>query len=70
MKTQTEVEMEDEDPNGGISEPFFTIEEEEDVIVIWKDKGGEPQQRDLRSLAMSVQESASREDVAVLKYYR
>ncbi|KAL3853775.1 hypothetical protein ACJMK2_017288 [Sinanodonta woodiana] len=69
MKTQTEVEMEDDSAEGEETEPFFAIEEEEEVVLIW-DNG--QQQREIRNLALSVMEKGvSRpEDKAILEYYR
>ena len=68
IKTQTEVEMEDESPEGGIGEPYFTIEEDEEVVVIWEtDHGAE--QKDIRALAMASQEG-NKKDKDILLYYR
>ena len=70
MKTQIEVEMEDESAESGVSEPFFTIEEEEDVVVIWSDENGQQIQRDIRSLPLATQDKAGSRDKAILQYYR
>ncbi|XP_053377799.1 inositol 1,4,5-trisphosphate receptor type 1-like isoform X4 [Mercenaria mercenaria] len=70
IKTQTEVEMEDENPDDGIAEPFFTIEEDEDVVVIWKEDNGETQQEEIRTLALNAAQDPQSRDKAVLKYYR
>ena len=69
IKTQTEVEMEDDSPEGGgLGEPFFTIEEDEDVVVIWETDHG-VEQKDIRALAMSSQEG-NKKDKDILQYYR
>ncbi|KAL4226234.1 Inositol 1 [Mactra antiquata] len=68
VKTQTEVEMEDENTEDGISEPYFTIEEEEDVVVIWKEDDGQFQQEEIRTLAAC--STDDHQSKAVLKYYR
>ena len=68
IKTQTEVEMEDESPEGGIGEPYFTIEEDEEVVVIWETEHG-AEQKDIRALAMASQEG-SKKDKDILQYYR
>ena len=60
--------MEDESPEGGIGEPFFTIEEDEDVVVIWETDHG-VEQKDIRALAMASQEG-SKKDKDILQYYR
>ncbi|KAJ8301192.1 hypothetical protein KUTeg_020179 [Tegillarca granosa] len=78
-KTQMEVEMEVESPDGTpASEPIVTIEEVEEVMLIW-DKGNK--QKSIRELAESTadfdqgaghqlaqQEVA--DDMAILEYYR
>ena len=62
--------MEEESAEGGVSEPFFTIEEEEDVVVIWTDEQDQQIQRDIRSLSLPAQDSAGNRDKAILHYYR
>ncbi|CAH1782936.1 unnamed protein product [Owenia fusiformis] len=68
VKTQVEVEMELEKPEGDDSpvEPIITIEEEEEVVLFWdhnkKSKG-------IRELAMGTTEKI-KEDKEILLYYR
>ncbi|XP_055999570.1 inositol 1,4,5-trisphosphate receptor type 1-like isoform X4 [Ostrea edulis] len=74
-KTQMEVEMEVETPDGiPASEPIVTIEEVEEVMLYWE-WGSGPKQKSIRELAETQIDPKGNEDVvdedsAVLEYYR
>ena len=60
--------MEDDSPEGGLGEPYFTIEEDEEVVVIWETDQG-TDQKDIRALAMASNEG-TKKDKEILQYYR
>ncbi|XP_052781889.1 inositol 1,4,5-trisphosphate receptor type 1-like isoform X2 [Mya arenaria] len=66
VKTQYEVEMQDNDQEVG--ETIYTNDEEEDVIVIWKEPDGKIVDIDIRVLAENAETDAH--DKGILKYYR
>lgn len=74
-KTQMEVEMEVETPDGiSTGEPIITIEEVEEVMLYWDWANG-PKQKSIRELAETQIDPKSNEDIndedsAVLEYYR
>lgn len=74
-KTQMEVEMEVETPDGiSTGEPIITIEEVEEVMLYWDWANG-PKQKSIRELAETqidpkANEDINDEDSAVLEYYR
>ncbi|XP_038054419.1 inositol 1,4,5-trisphosphate receptor isoform X2 [Patiria miniata] len=65
VRTQMEVEMEVE-ADDGTTEPVYTIEEEEEVVLFWKNG---TKSKSIRELAMGATENV-KEDANVLKYYR
>ncbi|CAG0923862.1 unnamed protein product, partial [Notodromas monacha] len=65
VQTQQEVELEVEG-DGGDLEPIYTVEETEDVVLVW-DKGRRP--RSIIELAVHANQGRE-EDRAVLDYYR
>ena len=76
-KTQMEVEMEVENPDGtAASEPIVTIEEVEEVVLVWEDSDNGQKQKSIEELAKSVTEHRHlavvdmSEDTAILEYYR
>ncbi|KAH3893900.1 hypothetical protein DPMN_018052, partial [Dreissena polymorpha] len=68
VKTQFEVEMVDDSQEGGLGEKIYSNDEEEDVVVIWKDVDGSSVQVELRALAED--SDTDTKDKAVLDYYR
>ncbi|XP_071809962.1 inositol 1,4,5-trisphosphate receptor-like isoform X2 [Asterias amurensis] len=65
VRTQMEVEMEVEADDGS-TEPVYTIEEEEEVVLFWKNNS---KSKSIRELAMGAAENV-KEDSNILKYYR
>ncbi|XP_071158976.1 inositol 1,4,5-trisphosphate-gated calcium channel ITPR1-like isoform X6 [Mytilus edulis] len=76
-KTQMEVEMEVENPDGtAASEPIVTIEEVEEVVLVWEDADHHQKQKSIEELAKCVTEHRhmagldSLEDAGIIEYYR
>jgi hypothetical protein len=70
-----EVEMEVENPDGtAASEPIVTIEEVEEVVLVWEDSDNGQKQKSIEELAKSVTEHRHlavvdmSEDTAILEY--
>ena len=61
MEVEMEVEADD-----GSTEPVYTIEEEEEVVLFWKNNS---KSKSIRELAMGAAENV-KEDSNILKYYR
>lgn len=69
--------MEVENPDGTTApEPIVTIEEVEEVVLVWEDSDNGQKQKSIEELAKSVTEHRHlavvdmSEDMAILEYYR
>ncbi|KAK6175051.1 hypothetical protein SNE40_013589 [Patella caerulea] len=69
MTTQVETELEVDSPDGEPVDPIITVEEEEEVVLIWNQVNDHQQQKGIRELAMASADNI-KDDKESLEYYR